>query len=59
VFGNIVSVPEFLWFFFPLFGQVFALTVHCIFGYRRLGETLRREDEGILESLKVKKGGSS
>lgn len=56
---NLVFVPEFLWFFFPLFGWGFGLTMHYVFGYRRIEETLKREDERILDSSKEKKGGSS
>lgn len=33
---NILVVPEFLWFFFPLAGWGFGLTMHYVFGVRRL-----------------------
>jgi hypothetical protein len=44
---NLVFVPQFFWFFFPLLGWGLGLTVHYVFGCRRLEETLKREDERI------------
>ena len=32
---NLLLVPEFLWFFFPLIGWGFGLTMHYIFGVKR------------------------
>ena len=33
---NLIAVPEFLWFLFPLFGWGIGLTLHYVFGVRRL-----------------------
>jgi hypothetical protein len=37
---NILLVPEFLWFFFPAAGWGFGLTMHYLFGVRRLEKSL-------------------
>ena len=41
---NLLLVPEFLWFFFPLFGWGFGLTMHYLFGVKRLERSI---DKGI------------
>lgn len=56
---NLVFVPQFLWFFFPLFGWGFGLTMHYVFGYRRLEESLRHEDERIAAYTVKSEGGLS
>jgi hypothetical protein len=56
---NLVFVPQFLWIFFPLLGWGFGLTMHYLFGYRRLEKTLHREDEGIAEHAAEAEGGLS
>jgi hypothetical protein len=37
---NILLVPEFLWFLFPAAGWGFGLTMHYLFGVRRLDKSL-------------------
>jgi hypothetical protein len=37
---NLVFVPQFLWFFFPLAGWGFGLAMHYLFGVRRLEQRL-------------------
>jgi hypothetical protein len=56
---NLVFVPQFLWFFFPLFGWGFGLTMHYIFGYRRLEKNLKHEEQRITASVGENKGGAS
>lgn len=56
---NLVFVPQFLWFFFPLVGWGFGLTMHYVFGVRRLEDTLKQEDERITDIVEEKKGGLS
>jgi hypothetical protein len=56
---NLVFVPQFLWFFFPLLGWGFGLTMHYVFGYRRLEKNLQHEDEGIAKYAAKTEGGLS
>jgi two-component system LytT family sensor kinase len=35
---NMLTVPQFPWFLFPMCGWGFGLTMHYIFGVRRLGK---------------------
>jgi len=44
---NLILVPQFIWFPFPLVGWGFGLTMHYIFGVRRLSETLDREQAKV------------
>jgi len=37
---NLTFVPEFLWFLFPMIGWGIGLTMHYLFGVRRLAESL-------------------
>lgn len=37
---NIVLVPQFFWFFFPLVGWGLGLTMHYIFGVRQLKKVI-------------------
>jgi hypothetical protein len=44
---NLVVVPEFLWFFFPMLGWGLGLTLHFFFGYRRAGEQVARHQAQV------------
>jgi hypothetical protein len=44
---NLALVPQFVWFPFPLVGWGFGLTMHYIFGVRRLSETLDKEQAEV------------
>ena len=55
---NLIFVPQFLWFFFPLVGWGFGLTMHYILGVRRLEDTLKREDTQVTDMVE-NEGGSS
>jgi len=37
---NLTFVPEFLWFLFPMVGWGIGLTMHYLFGVRRLEESV-------------------
>lgn len=39
---NLISVPEFLWFIFPLPGWGVGVTVHYVFGVRPLEQVIVR-----------------
>ncbi len=41
---NMLTVPQFPWFLFPLCGWGFGLTMHYIFGVRELGKQAKAED---------------
>jgi len=43
---NILTVPHFLWVFFPLFGWGFGLTMHYLFAVRILEKELDRKKGG-------------
>ena len=40
---NIVTVPDFLWFMFPMAGWGIGLSMHYLFGIRRLAESIKTE----------------
>ena len=40
---NMLTVPQFPWFLFPLCGWGFGLTMHYIFGVRLLGKKAKAE----------------
>jgi uncharacterized membrane protein YdbT with pleckstrin-like domain len=40
---NLLFVPQFLWFFFPMAGWGVGVIMHYLFGIRRLEENLSRE----------------
>jgi len=40
---NLTFVPEFLWFLFPTIGWGIGLTMHYVFGVRRLKESMVTE----------------
>lgn len=44
---NLVAVPEFLWFFFPMLGWGLGLTLHYFLGYRRAGEQVARHQAQV------------
>lgn len=37
---NLTVVPEFLWFLFPMAGWGIGLTMHYLFGVRRLAQSI-------------------
>ncbi len=49
---NLLVVPEFLWFFFPLGGWGIGLTMHYIFGIRRLTRNLEQEEQTLMEEAR-------
>jgi len=36
---NIIFVPQFLWFFFPMVGWGVGITMHYLFGFRRFSSS--------------------
>ena len=40
---NMLTVPQFPWFLFPLCGWGFGLTMHYIFGVRQLGKQVKAQ----------------
>jgi hypothetical protein len=42
---NMLTLPLFPWFLFPLFGWGFGVTMHYIFGVRLLGKKAKAERE--------------
>jgi hypothetical protein len=42
---NLLFVREFIWFVFPLVGWGIGLTMHYIFGVKKLDKTLRDREE--------------
>jgi hypothetical protein len=44
---NLLFVPTFYWFVFPLIGWGIGVTMHYIFGVRRLEEQLMAEESKI------------
>ena len=40
---NMLTVPSFPWFLFPLCGWGFGLSMHYIFGVRRLGKEAKAQ----------------
>ncbi len=44
---NMLTVPSFPWFLFPLCGWGFGLTMHYIFGVRLLGKQAKAEQAAI------------
>jgi hypothetical protein len=40
---NMLTVPEFPWFVFPLCGWGFGVTMHYIFGVRQLSKQVKEE----------------
>ncbi len=50
---NLLLVPGFPWFIFPLIGWGFGLTMHYNFGVRRLNENLQME-EAKIEQMAIK-----
>jgi hypothetical protein len=50
---NLLFVREFLWFLFPLCGWGIGIVMHYIFGIRRLGKNIKREEHRILHEAKV------
>ncbi len=42
---NMLTVPQFPWFLFPLCGWGFGVTMHYIFGVRLLGKKVKAEKE--------------
>jgi len=42
---NMLTVPQFPWFLFPLYGWGFGVTMHYIFGVRLLGKKAKAEKE--------------
>ena len=50
---NLLLVPVFPWFIFPLLGWGFGVTMHYIFGLRRLDQSFRME-EAKIEQLATK-----
>jgi hypothetical protein len=47
---NLIFVREFLWFPFPLVGWGIGLSMHYIFGIRRLDQNIAKEEEEIAEA---------
>jgi hypothetical protein len=50
---NLLVVPEFLWFFFPMTGWGIGLTMHYLFGYRRAAESVTRHQERIITAARA------
>jgi len=54
---NLVFVPQFLWFLFPLAGWGLGLTMHYVFGVRKLEATLRRDEGRVRAFVEKSEGG--
>ncbi len=39
---NMLTIPQFPWFLFPMSGWGFGLTMHYVFGVRRLGKQAKQ-----------------
>jgi hypothetical protein len=57
VTANLLFVPEFLWFFFPLAGWGLGLTMHYVFGIRRLSRSITRQEERVVEEARCVSNG--
>ncbi len=44
---NMLTVPQFPWFLFPLCGWGFGVSMHYIFGVRLLGKKAKEEQQGL------------
>jgi 2TM domain len=44
---NMLTVPQFTWFVFPLCGWGFGLTMHYVFGVRLLGKRAKAEKQMV------------
>jgi len=44
---NMLTVPHFPWFLFPLCGWGFGLTMHYIFGVRLLGRQVKAQKQTV------------
>lgn len=44
---NLLLVPEFLWFFFPMAGWGIGLTVHYVMGHHRAAQEIARHQYRI------------
>lgn len=44
---NLLVVPQFLWFFFPIAGWGLGLTAHYVMGYRRAAQEITRHQTRI------------
>ncbi len=47
VIVNLVAVPEFLWFEFPMLGWGLGLALHYFLGYRRVGKEVARHQAEV------------
>jgi hypothetical protein len=50
--ANLVFVPQFLWFLFPLLGWGLGLTMHYVLGVREIGRRIAKEEERLLTAAK-------
>ena len=51
---NLLAVPEFLWFEFPMLGWGLGLGLHYALGYRRAAEQVTRHQARVeLEALRT------
>lgn len=46
---NLVVVPDFIWFPFPLIGWGIGLTMHYLFGFRWVDREIRRHQKSVEE----------
>ena len=44
---NLVVVPDFIWFPFPLIGWGIGLTMHYLFGFRWVDREIRRHQKSV------------
>jgi hypothetical protein len=54
---HLVLVPQFLWFLFPLAGWGTGLTIHYVFGVRKLEPTFKREEQRVGAFVEAPQGG--
>ncbi len=47
VIVNLMAVPEFLWFVFPMLGWGLGLGLHYFLGYRRAGKEVARHQAEV------------